>query len=228
MALSSVMVTCLALSTAVATCCWCSCERNGRIWAIMAFNLFAISVWKQKGERSLLKGRPFSTAVDRRTVRSLIELNGRITIVLSPHTPSLPLLFFSTLCVPRESGYQSSTRDTSPPPLPPLLRGSWSWQRALLNSSFIESRGFLDWSFSSNRRPVRAWFISRFTRQSSDTRIGNWLLLSLVRVTACIQGEYIRGMGRGGEGMGWGIKYRFWKFLFRRTRTRNGTIRDSL
>lgn len=58
MALSSVMVTCLALSTAVATCCWCSCERNGRIWAIMAFNLFAISVWKQKGERSLLKGRP--------------------------------------------------------------------------------------------------------------------------------------------------------------------------
>jgi len=44
MAFSSVMVTCLALSTAVATCCWCSCERNGRICAIMAFSLFAISV----------------------------------------------------------------------------------------------------------------------------------------------------------------------------------------
>lgn len=224
MALSSVMVTCLALSTAVATCCWCSCERNGRIWAIMAFNLFAISVWKQKGERSLLKGRPFSTAVDRRTVRSLIELNGRITIVLSPHTP-LSFSFSFLRSVFRENRGINHQPVTLPPP---LLRGSWSWQRALLNSSFIESRGFLDWSFSSNRRPVRAWFISRFTRQSSDTRIGNWLLLSLVRVTACIQGEYIRGMGRGGEGMGWGIKYRFWKFLFRRTRTRNGTIRDSL
>lgn len=229
MALSSVMVTCLALSTAVATCCWCSCERNGRIWAIMAFNLFAISVWKQKGERSLLKGRPTVFNGGWSANRALLNWTEREDNDCPfPSHSSLLLLFFSTFCIPRESGYQSSTRDTSPPPLPPLLRGSWSWQRALLNSSFIESRGFLDWSFSSNRRPVRAWFISRFTRQSSDTRIGNWLLLSLVRVTACIQGEYIRGMGRGGEGMGWGIKYRFWKFLFRRTRTRNGTIRDSL
>lgn len=48
MALSSVMVTCFALSTAEATCCWCSCERNGSIWAIIAFNLFAISVCNTK------------------------------------------------------------------------------------------------------------------------------------------------------------------------------------
>lgn len=47
-ALSSVMVTCFALSTAEATCCWCSCDRNGRICAIIAFNRFAISVWKDK------------------------------------------------------------------------------------------------------------------------------------------------------------------------------------
>lgn len=47
-ALSSVMVTCFALSTAEATCCWCSCDRNGRICAIIAFNRFAISVWKKK------------------------------------------------------------------------------------------------------------------------------------------------------------------------------------
>lgn len=46
-AFSSVMVTCFALSTAVATCCWCSCDKNGRICAMMALSLLAISVWKQ-------------------------------------------------------------------------------------------------------------------------------------------------------------------------------------
>lgn len=58
MALSSVMVTCLARSTALATCCWCSCERKGSICAIMAFSLFAISVWKIKKEkiRALVPG----------------------------------------------------------------------------------------------------------------------------------------------------------------------------
>uniref|UniRef100_A0A6B0U2Y1 Putative secreted protein n=1 Tax=Ixodes ricinus TaxID=34613 RepID=A0A6B0U2Y1_IXORI len=44
MAFSSVMVTCLARSTAAATCCWCSWDRNGRIWAMMAFRRLAISV----------------------------------------------------------------------------------------------------------------------------------------------------------------------------------------
>lgn len=101
MALSSVMVTCLALSTAVATCCWCSCERNGRIWAIMAFNLFAISVWKQKGERSLLKGRPFSTAVDRRTVRSLIELREDNDCPFPSHSFSPSPFLFYALCSAR-------------------------------------------------------------------------------------------------------------------------------
>ena len=38
--------TCLARSTAVATCCWSSCERNGRTWPMIALILFTISVWK--------------------------------------------------------------------------------------------------------------------------------------------------------------------------------------
>ena len=49
MAFNSAMVTCLALSTAWATCCWCSWERNGMICAQIAFSRFAISVWN--GER---------------------------------------------------------------------------------------------------------------------------------------------------------------------------------
>lgn len=48
MAFSSVMVTCFARSTAVATCCWCSWERNGRICAMIAFSLLAISVCNTK------------------------------------------------------------------------------------------------------------------------------------------------------------------------------------
>lgn len=75
-AFSSDIVTCFALSTALATCCWCckpcyhyrvvvtldrkivrhtcqtesqrltSCARNGSSWTIIAFNLLAISVCK--------------------------------------------------------------------------------------------------------------------------------------------------------------------------------------
>ena len=44
--LRSDMVTCLALSTAVATCCWCSCDRKGSTCPIMADILLTISVWK--------------------------------------------------------------------------------------------------------------------------------------------------------------------------------------
>ena len=80
-ALSSVMVTCLARSTALATCCWCytsiqiirkgwkhfwilfflnnkffrhtkptSCDKKGRICAIIAFKRLAISVWKRQND----------------------------------------------------------------------------------------------------------------------------------------------------------------------------------
>ena len=41
--LSSDMVTCLARSTAVATCCWCSCDRNGSTCPTMADSLLTIS-----------------------------------------------------------------------------------------------------------------------------------------------------------------------------------------
>lgn len=142
MALSSVMVTCLALSTAVATCCWCSCERNGRIWAIMAFNLFAISVWKQKGERSLLKGKPFQ----RRLIGEpclLIEL-GRITIVLSPlasHT------FPPSLSFPRwfENPLVSIIEPVTLPVIVHYLI------RVLLSPA-----SFLDWSFTARIVGLRA------------------------------------------------------------------------
>lgn len=43
MEFSSVIVTCFALSTAVATCCWCSWDRKGRICPMIAFSLFDIS-----------------------------------------------------------------------------------------------------------------------------------------------------------------------------------------
>lgn len=42
--LSSAMVTCLALSTAVATCCWCSWDKNGKTWPTIADSLLTISV----------------------------------------------------------------------------------------------------------------------------------------------------------------------------------------
>lgn len=48
MAFNSVMVTCFALSTAVATCCWCSWAKKGSTWAIIAFKRFAISVYKRE------------------------------------------------------------------------------------------------------------------------------------------------------------------------------------
>lgn len=156
MALSSVMVTCLALSTAVATCCWCSCERNGRIWAIMAFNLFAISVWKQKGERSLLKGKPF----ERRLIGEpclLIEL-GRITIVLSPRLSHLPSLSFPTLV--RSNPLVSIIEPVT------LLVIVHYLIRVLLSPA-----SFLDWSFSSNRRPVRARDLYRGSRVNPATRV---------------------------------------------------------
>lgn len=54
-AFNSVMVTCLARSTAAATCCWCSCDKNGMTWAHIAFNLLAISVWKKKQCRNNAK-----------------------------------------------------------------------------------------------------------------------------------------------------------------------------
>ena len=44
--ISGSVCTCLARSTAVATCCWCSWERNGRTWPMIALILFTISVWK--------------------------------------------------------------------------------------------------------------------------------------------------------------------------------------
>lgn len=44
MVFSSVMVTCRARSTAAATWPWCSCDRNGRICPMIAFNRLAISV----------------------------------------------------------------------------------------------------------------------------------------------------------------------------------------
>lgn len=43
-AFNSGIVTCFALSTACATCCWCSAARNGKSCPISAFSLFAISV----------------------------------------------------------------------------------------------------------------------------------------------------------------------------------------
>ena len=46
--LSSDMVTCLALSTAVATCCWCSWDKNGKTWPTMAESLLTISDWKKR------------------------------------------------------------------------------------------------------------------------------------------------------------------------------------
>lgn len=52
-ALSSVIVTCFARSTADATCCWCSFDRKGNIWPIIALNLLAISVWNKKREKKL-------------------------------------------------------------------------------------------------------------------------------------------------------------------------------
>lgn len=48
MAFNSGIVTCFARSTACATCCWCSADRNGSTWPINAFNRFAISVWNEK------------------------------------------------------------------------------------------------------------------------------------------------------------------------------------
>lgn len=44
MAFNSGIVTCLALSTACATCCWCSDAKNGNSCPISALNRFAISV----------------------------------------------------------------------------------------------------------------------------------------------------------------------------------------
>ena len=46
--LSSEMVTCFARSTAVATCCWCSCERKGKTWPTMADKRLTISDWKRR------------------------------------------------------------------------------------------------------------------------------------------------------------------------------------
>lgn len=54
MLFNSVTVICFALSTAVATCCWCSWERNGRIWAIRPFSLFDISICKCKIHISMI------------------------------------------------------------------------------------------------------------------------------------------------------------------------------
>ena len=51
MAFNSAIVTCLARSTAWATCCWCSCDRNGMICAQIAFRRLAISVWKKIRDR---------------------------------------------------------------------------------------------------------------------------------------------------------------------------------
>jgi len=43
-AFNSDIVTCFALSTALATCCWCSWARNGISCAMMVLSRFAISV----------------------------------------------------------------------------------------------------------------------------------------------------------------------------------------
>lgn len=50
-AFSSDMVICFARSTAVKTCCWCSWDRNGTIWVIIAFNLLEISVCEKKKKK---------------------------------------------------------------------------------------------------------------------------------------------------------------------------------
>lgn len=50
MEFSSVIVTCFALSTAVATCCWCSWDRKGRICPMIAFSLFDISACNRNDE----------------------------------------------------------------------------------------------------------------------------------------------------------------------------------
>ena len=45
--LRSDIVTCLARSTAVATCCWCSWDKKGNTWPMMADILLTISVCKK-------------------------------------------------------------------------------------------------------------------------------------------------------------------------------------